>query len=230
MRPTMRHLPQKFSKPTGFSLVELMISIVVGLVVVGGVISIFSSTIKSHSDNLKMTRLNQELRVAMDMMVRDIRRAGYRGDAAVALLTPSGQNPYTNSSNNLSIGTACIAFTYDANSNYSAAAPTVENGDIFGFRLQNSAIQSRYGGGGTGCNTGNWEAITDGNTVNITTLNFAFTPNPPPQIPVTNVTGAVRVIRGVTITLTGQLVGSNPVIARTLTETVRVQNDAFLFP
>ncbi|MBI3343316.1 MAG: prepilin-type N-terminal cleavage/methylation domain-containing protein [Gammaproteobacteria bacterium] len=243
--PTMKRLPGRFGKLTGFSLVELMISIVVGLIVVAGVISIFSSTIKSYTDNLRMTRLNQELRVAMDLMVRDIRRAGYRGDANVALISASDQNPYASKQSpqdqdNLSITGSCITFSYDKNGNYSSASPPppgkvalVETEDRSGFRLLSGAIQWRYGASSpsTVCSstTGNWKSITDGNTVNITALNFSFVPYPPPGIRNTTISGAFRYIRGVTITLTGELV-NDPNIKRTITEMVRVQNDAYYFP
>ncbi len=78
----------------GFSLVELMIGITLGLIIISGVLGVFSSTVKNQSDNLKMSRLNQELRAVMDVMARDIRRAGYWGLAAdatrpVGTLTPS---------------------------------------------------------------------------------------------------------------------------------------------
>ncbi len=239
----MKRLPRRFGKIAGFSLVELMISITVGLIVVAGIISIFSSTIKSYTDNLRMTRLNQELRVAMNLMVRDIRRAGYRGDANVALIAPSDQNPYASTQlplnqDNLTItGTDCITFSYDKNSNYSSAIPlppnktaSVEPDDRSGFRLFKGVIQWRHGGSvrSPGCpGSANWNSITDGSTVTITSLGFSFTPDPPQRIQVA--TGIFRIIRGVTITLTGELT-NDPTIERTITETVRVQNDTFDFP
>lgn len=240
MPSTMKCLPRRFGKIAGFSLVELMISIVVGLIVVAGVISIFSSTIKSYTDNLRMTRLNQELRVAMDLMGRDIRRAGYRGDANVALISSLDPNPYAlmGSQDNLTItGGNCITFSYDKDGDYSSASPPppgkvalVESEDRSGFWLQSGAIQWRHGASSpsTVCssNTGNWNSITDGNTVNITALNFSFVPYPPPRIRIAS--GVFRIIRGVTITLTGELV-NDPNIKRTITETVRVQNDAYDF-
>lgn len=69
---------------SGFSLVELMIGLTLGLIIISGVLGIFSNTVKNQSDNLKMSRLNQELRAVMDVMARDIRRAGYWAPAADA--------------------------------------------------------------------------------------------------------------------------------------------------
>ena len=61
----------------GLSLIELMIGLATGLFLLAGVIGIFSMSLKSNSDNLKMTRLNQELRSAMDLMQRELRRTAY---------------------------------------------------------------------------------------------------------------------------------------------------------
>lgn len=80
----------------GFSLVELLVGLAAGLTLLSGVIGIFSATVGSTGYNLKMTRVNQELRTVMDLMARDIRRAGYWGKAVNAgrpsgKLTPSAQ-------------------------------------------------------------------------------------------------------------------------------------------
>ena len=48
------------NKVRGFTLIELMISIVIGLIILSAVIGIFISMIKADNDNLKSIRLNQE--------------------------------------------------------------------------------------------------------------------------------------------------------------------------
>lgn len=61
----------------GFSLVELLVSLATGLFLLAGVMGIFSATLSSQGSSLKATRLNQELRSALDLISRDLRRAGY---------------------------------------------------------------------------------------------------------------------------------------------------------
>lgn len=61
----------------GFSLVELLVSLATGLFLLAGVMGIFSATLSSQGHGLKATRLNQELRSAMDLISRDLRRSGY---------------------------------------------------------------------------------------------------------------------------------------------------------
>jgi len=70
-------MPLSGRKSAGFSLVELLVSLATGLFLLAGVMGIFSATLSSQGSSLKATRLNQELRSAMDLISRDLRRAGY---------------------------------------------------------------------------------------------------------------------------------------------------------
>lgn len=83
----MMCLEMKYSRCLGLSLVELLISLAVGLMLLSSVLGIFGATIKSEGDNLRATRLNQEVRRIMDVIDRDIRRAGYWALAAHAYRT-----------------------------------------------------------------------------------------------------------------------------------------------
>jgi Tfp pilus assembly protein PilW len=78
----------------GVSLVELMIGSAVGLIVIAATVATYIAIARSGSEILASAKLNAELRAAMDMMIRDIRRAGSRG----RLRSPSredGANPFT---------------------------------------------------------------------------------------------------------------------------------------
>ena len=59
----------------GFSLIELMISLVVGLIVSGAAVALVASIIKSNSDTVRATRLTQELRATVEVIAREVRRA-----------------------------------------------------------------------------------------------------------------------------------------------------------
>lgn len=61
----------------GMTLIELMIGMTVGLIVVGMVTGIYISALGTSSDTLKASRLNQEMSAILNIMVNDIRRAGY---------------------------------------------------------------------------------------------------------------------------------------------------------
>lgn len=60
----------------GLTLIELMISMVIGLVLVGGVLSIFVSTNQTAKLNDNLMRVQENARGAFDVMARDIREAG----------------------------------------------------------------------------------------------------------------------------------------------------------
>ena len=61
----------------GFSLVELMIAMAVGLIVLGAVYALFTAQSKHLDTQEQIAELHQNARVAMDIMVREITMAGY---------------------------------------------------------------------------------------------------------------------------------------------------------
>ena len=62
----------KIDRQLGFSLIEIMIALLLGLVVVGGAITIYISTIRGSTDTLRSARLNHDLDSAMQLMINDI--------------------------------------------------------------------------------------------------------------------------------------------------------------
>jgi len=75
----------KRNKNSGFSVMEMLVSLVAGLVVVAGAISLFTSVMVSGNTTLMLSRLNQDVQSITDIMVRDIQRAGYHPSAAAEL-------------------------------------------------------------------------------------------------------------------------------------------------
>lgn len=64
-------------KQSGFSVVELMVALVLGLILLGGVLQIYLSTKRTHDITEGLSRLQESTRFSLDMMARDIRMAGY---------------------------------------------------------------------------------------------------------------------------------------------------------
>ena len=67
------------ARQRGLSLVELMIGLTVGLIVLSGILGLLSGHLRGNSELIRTTRLNNELRGTMDLVVRDLRRATYWG-------------------------------------------------------------------------------------------------------------------------------------------------------
>jgi type IV pilus assembly protein PilW len=69
-------------KETGFTLVELMAVIFLSGVIMAAIYSLFISQHVAFSAQEQMTEMNQNLRVSMDQMSREIRLAGYKNSTS----------------------------------------------------------------------------------------------------------------------------------------------------
>lgn len=74
---------------SGMTLLETLIAMVLGLVVLAGVLQFVSRLVEGNTTTLKVTRLEQDVRTLMDMMVQDIRPAGQFPGAVSALGMPA---------------------------------------------------------------------------------------------------------------------------------------------
>ena len=61
----------------GFTLIEVVIGLAISLILMGVAVSIFNVQRKSYIMQEQVTEMQQNVRAAMDMMVREIRMAGY---------------------------------------------------------------------------------------------------------------------------------------------------------
>ena len=175
-------------------MLELMIGMSVGVVVVGGAIAMYATTVRGSYDTLKASKLNQEIGTLLHVIVNDVRRAGFRGDV---IANPAAQNPFNQQgatalvvrddmANNVvqpATGQgSCIVYAYDATYLPGNVAGTIEATDLFGFRLNGSVVQMRQTGvvdgvncvGGTcnSCTNGTWQDVTDPDLIEITQLTF----------------------------------------------------------
>lgn len=63
----------------GFSLVELMIAMVLGLLIIGGATSVFMSNKQSYQTSEALSRIQENSRVAFEFIARDLRGAALTG-------------------------------------------------------------------------------------------------------------------------------------------------------
>ena len=75
----MRTSYKQTMREAGLSLIELMIAMLVGLILIGGVLSVFMSSRKSYGVNGAMGQIQENGRFAMNFIDRDTRMAGYLG-------------------------------------------------------------------------------------------------------------------------------------------------------
>lgn len=73
----------------GFSLIELMVALVAGMVVLGAMLAFTVSSVRANSDYVMAARLTQELRTISQYISEELRRAGYDEEAMEYVATPS---------------------------------------------------------------------------------------------------------------------------------------------
>jgi prepilin-type N-terminal cleavage/methylation domain-containing protein len=64
----------------GFTLVELMVALVVGLLVMLAAVAFITALMRSHTEDLRVTRLTQEVRALSEVISREVRRARFVAD------------------------------------------------------------------------------------------------------------------------------------------------------
>lgn len=115
----------------GFTLVELMIAMAVGLIVLGAVYGVFTVQSKHLANQEQLTEMHQNARIALEMMVQEISMAGYNQttnpatipvprctNALVAAVPPTPCVGITNAAPDT------IGFVADLNGNGSTTAGT----------------------------------------------------------------------------------------------------------
>ena len=75
----MKQTNIKSKKSKGLTLMELMIAMVIGLMLLGGALSMFVNNKRVYRQVNEVGRLQENARFALEMMTRDIRMAGFYG-------------------------------------------------------------------------------------------------------------------------------------------------------
>lgn len=143
-------------KQKGFSFIELMVGLVVGLILLVGAGGLFTATLGSNVNAVKQQRFQQTVQVLMHLMTSDIRRAGYAKDG-VALTG----NPYV-------VSNSCILLSNSTANN---------NQQFYGYKLVGNIIYRYDASVNTNavCDVTNftgWTPVTDLNYIKVTRLFF----------------------------------------------------------
>jgi type IV pilus assembly protein PilW len=154
----------------GVGLLEMMVTITLGLFLVAATAGLFTSQLAEHRRVLIETRLTQELRAVLDLIARDVRRAGYWGHALQAAANPASApaNPYDGLFPAPATSDSRIGYAYSRDGSEDDA---VAGNERFGLR-QNTTNRSadwRMSGAAlppTDADT--WQALTDPGVLRIT--------------------------------------------------------------
>jgi type IV pilus assembly protein PilW len=146
----------------------LLVGVAIGLFILTGALKLFGDYINNNRRLMMETRVNQDMRAAADLIARDLRRAGYWGNATGGVVTSNAQpvttvSPYATVSPTGTTAATTTTYSYSQGTENN----TLDSAENFGFRLSSGVLE--YLQGGT-----NWQAITDSNT--LTVSNFTVTP------------------------------------------------------
>ena len=141
------------------SLVEMLIAVAIGLFVMAGTISLFVTNLGNMRRLSTEARVNQDMRTAMELITRDLRRAGFWANAIKGTMG-SGVN-------NATMSNAYIGVTAAASQiNYSFAGDTndvLDTKEQFGFRLNAGVVEMQT-------EAASWQAITNSDLLTVTAL------------------------------------------------------------
>jgi type IV pilus assembly protein PilW len=146
----------------GMSLVELLVGAAVGLIVVAAAGSVVAAHQVAARRVQLEARLMQDLRGASELVSRDLRRAGHWAAAASGVRRgdePILANPHAEIAPASGVA-ALVALSFSTSA---GDAASVGDGERFGFRLRNGALEMQLG-------AGNWQALSDPGTVVVTSF------------------------------------------------------------
>jgi len=205
------------ARQRGLSIVELMVGIAIGLVIVAAALLTLTHHLRENRSLIVEARLMQDLRTASDLVAHDLRRAGYWNHAGDGVWHAAGSplqaNPYTA----LNVSDEATSFSY---------ARSEADSHDFAYRLRDGVIEMRIG-------NGNWQAMTDGNTLRV--ASFSIAPHAQdivldgfcaqPCAAGSNTCPLRQQLRSFAVRIEAKA-ATNAEVSRTVQATVRLRNDA----
>lgn len=231
----MRHMNGMRShfipRSRGFSLMEVLIASSLSLVVTASMIALMSSSLGSTARIIKMTRLTDDLRSAMLLMSRDVRRSNYTADAINCFANPDCLTDGSISSPGdvvISDNNECFVFSMDRDQD----GEGTENAG--GFRRVIAGgigvIQMWVGESVPDCASpdASWAAVTDANDIEITGFSvdddLSYT-----EVVLEDAEGIqyFQKVRKVRMNISGRLI-SDLSIQRTVGDIINLRNNLYL--
>jgi hypothetical protein len=229
-----RRITKHSSRQAGASLMEVMVAMSISLVVTAAMVALMSNSLGTTARIIKMTKLSDDMRVAMQMMTRDVRRSSYNADA---MLCYSNPNCDTDGSivaaGDITINNTNTCFVYLLDRDHDG--DSTEN-DAGGFRHVTvggvGVIEMWTGGASPDCSSAagsaGWVQITNPDNMDI----FGFTVNE--NLSYTQLiqddgfgNTMSQKVRKLRMNMRGRLVLDNTIVRR-MEDVINVRNDLLL--
>lgn len=162
----------KTNKQRGASLMEVLVAMTISLVVTASMVALLSNSLQSASRIVKMTKLSDDLRTAMQVMSRDVRRSNYTADAVYCFGNPDcGTDGSVSLPGDVTIGISNDCFTFLLDRDHDGDA-TENNAGGFRRITTNGVglMQMWVGNSAPNCaaSDANWANLTDPESMEIT--------------------------------------------------------------
>ena len=218
-----RQVARKYQQ--GFTLIELLVAGLISLIVTSGMVILMASTLGTGTQTIKMTQLSAEMRTAMQIMTRELRRANYHSSYVECF---GDTNCLANenldekiSEININADGDCFWFWYDRpercasppcqvaisdtgeTTNTLAAFRLVEAADADGTVIGRLQMTTSGTSATTSCPTNGWVDITNPGFIDIQDLVVTDSVTGFESYTVT--VGATQSVERIGITLTGRL-------------------------
>lgn len=221
----------------GASLMEVMVAMSISLVVTAAMVALMVNSLGTTTRIIKMTKLSDDMRIAMQMMTRDVRRASYNANS---MLCYSNDNCISDgaitAAGDINIDDSGTCFTFLTDRDHLGDSTDDPAG---GFRRVTDGgvglIEMWTGNQSPDCDsapgTAGWVRITDPADMDI----FAFTVDDALSYPVTiqeDADGNILLeqrIRKIRMNMRGRLVLDNTIVRR-VEDVINVRNDLLLPP
>lgn len=199
------------SLKSGFSLIEVLISLLLGSLLLAMIISLYVTNVSAGHKGMKLSRFHADIQSLVGVIENDIRRAGFGGSDFMVGQT---NNKVVDSINN---GTQhCIVYAY----NYNHAVAALPS-HFMAFRYSSTSHSVQFGRGlnsqAINCySSGSWVNLTDPKFLKVTELSFVES----------IASNSQATMRSVEVTIKAQL-KSNSEYTHQITTKVQVRNPEF---
>jgi Tfp pilus assembly protein PilW len=224
----------RFHKQSGATLMEVLVAMTISLVATAAMIAMMSNSLGTTARIIKMTKLTDDMRVALQMMTRDVRRSSY---SANSMFCYANENCATDGSGvslpaDVAIAATNDCFTFltdrdhdgDSTENAAGGFRRVTDGDI-------GVIEMWTGDNTPDCTdaagAAGWVEITNPDNMDIFAFNvddnLSYT-----QVILDNGSDTVsQRIRKIRMNIQGRLVIDNTIV-REVEDVINVRNDLLL--
>ncbi len=212
----------------GLSLVELLVGITIGMFIVAAAAFVLSSQLNDNRRLVVEAQIQQDLRATTDIITRELRRAGYWKNAPdgiwVAGATSVKTNPYSTVAlpGDAATGSEVRLSYFRPPAVGELDNDLVDDREQAGFRLNGGALQVLLG-------AGNWQTLTDPNTLKLTRFVVTLASQPVPLVCHTTCVDAATCpprinVRQLSVAIEGEA-ASDARVKRSMNSTVRLHND-----